>query len=164
MLRQPVPCCGWAATAMDCWKVVLPGRPSIPSDREPAARGRGAVRRRQTHASPGSVYRAAAGWAGPTGRGRSPASAARRPRGCRQDAGERCRSVSRPTQALHPDRAQRPRPNEQHGQHRWSEGRDERPGAAPTTHCVPDGNGLCTAASRISDGVLSVWTVVDSDA
>lgn len=46
MLRQPVSCCGWAATAMDCWKVVLPGRPPTPPDREPAARGRGAVRRR----------------------------------------------------------------------------------------------------------------------
>ena len=46
MLRQPVPCCGWAATAMDCWLVVLPGRPPTPPDREPAARGRGAVRRR----------------------------------------------------------------------------------------------------------------------
>ena len=31
---------------MDCWKVVLPGRPLTPPDREPAARGRGAVRRR----------------------------------------------------------------------------------------------------------------------
>jgi len=38
--------CDGNGTAMDCWKVVLPGRPSIPSDREPAARGRGAVRRR----------------------------------------------------------------------------------------------------------------------
>jgi hypothetical protein len=31
-------------------------------------------------------------------------------------------------------------------------------------HCAPDGNGLCTAATRISDGVQAVWTVVDSDA
>ena len=46
MLRQPVPCCGCATTAMDCWKVVLPGRPPTPPDREPAARGRGAVQRR----------------------------------------------------------------------------------------------------------------------
>ena len=46
MLRQPAPCCGWATTAMDCWKVALPGRPPTPPDREPAARGRGAVRRR----------------------------------------------------------------------------------------------------------------------
>ena len=38
--------CDGIGTAMDCWKVVLPGRPSTPPDREPAARGRGAVRRR----------------------------------------------------------------------------------------------------------------------
>jgi hypothetical protein len=31
---------------MDCWKVVLPGRPPTPPDRESAARGRSAVRRR----------------------------------------------------------------------------------------------------------------------
>jgi len=88
---------------------------------------------RQSHASPGSVYRAA-GMDGPSGRGRSPASAGHRPRGCRPAAGERCRPVSRPPQANHPDQAQRPRPNEQPGQHRWSEGRDERRGAAPTVH------------------------------
>ena len=88
---------------------------------------------RQTQASPGSVYRAA-GWDGPSGRGRSPASAAHRPRGCRPAAGERCRPVSRPPQALHPDRTQRPRPNERPGQHRWTEERAERPGAAPTVH------------------------------
>ena len=38
--------CDGIGTAMDCWKVVLLGRPSTPPDREPAARGRGAVRRR----------------------------------------------------------------------------------------------------------------------
>ena len=101
----------------------------------------------------------------PSGRGRSPASAARRPRDCRPAAGKRCRSVSRPPQALHPDRrTQRPRPNEPPGQHRWSDEGAERPGAAPTMHCAPDGNGLCTAATRISDGVQAVWTVGDSDA
>jgi hypothetical protein len=85
MLRQPVPCCGWAATALDCWKVVLPGRPPIPPEGGPAHQG----------------------------------------------AGDRQHLL---LQALHPDRAQRPRPNEQHGQHRWSEGRAERPGAPPTVH------------------------------
>ena len=37
-------------------------------------------------------------------------------------------------------------------------------GDAATLHCAPDGNGLCTAVMRISDGVLAVWTVGDSDA
>jgi hypothetical protein len=37
-------------------------------------------------------------------------------------------------------------------------------GDATTLHCAPDGNGLCTAVMRISDGVLAVWTVGDSDA
>ena len=46
MLRQPVPCCGWAATALDCRMLVLPGRPPTPPVSAPAARGRGAVRRR----------------------------------------------------------------------------------------------------------------------
>ena len=106
---------------------------------------------RPTHASPGSVHQAA-GWDGPSGRGRSPASAARRPRGFPPAAGERCRPVSRPTQALHPDQAQRPRPNEPPRQHPWSEERAERRGAAPTVHCATDGNGLCTAATRIRMG------------
>lgn len=38
--------CDGIGTAMNYWKVVLPGRPPTPPDREPAARGRGAVRRR----------------------------------------------------------------------------------------------------------------------
>ena len=136
MLRQPGPCCEWAATAMDYCMLVLPGRPPTPPDREPAARGRGAVRRRY----PPDARKPRLGSSSSSREGRPirarpiPASAARRPRSCRPAAGERCRPVSRPPQALHPDRAQRLRPNEQHGQHPWSEERAERPGAPPTVH------------------------------
>lgn len=35
---------------------------------------------------------------------------------------------------------------------------------APALHCAPDGNGLCTAAVRVSDGVLAVWVLADTDA
>ena len=37
-------------------------------------------------------------------------------------------------------------------------------GDAATLHCAPDGNGLCTAAFRLSDGVLAVWVLADTDA
>jgi hypothetical protein len=37
-------------------------------------------------------------------------------------------------------------------------------GQAPALHCAPDGNGLCTAAFRLSDGVLAVWFLADTDA
>ena len=37
-------------------------------------------------------------------------------------------------------------------------------GHAPALHCAPDGNGLCTAAVRVSDGVLAVWVLADTDA
>jgi hypothetical protein len=37
-------------------------------------------------------------------------------------------------------------------------------GHAPALHCAPDGNGLCTAALRVSEGVLAVWVLADSDA
>jgi len=70
MLRQPVPCCGWAATAMG--RQWIAGRwcclgallfPQIESlQLGVVAQFGGATR--QKHASPGSVYRAA-GWAGP---------------------------------------------------------------------------------------------------
>ena len=40
-----------------------------------------------------------------------------------------------------------------------------RPGGqAPALHCAPDGNGLCTAAFRVSDGVLAVWVLAETDA
>ena len=138
--------CDGIGTAMDCWKVVLLGRPPTPPDREPAARGRGAVRRRY----PPEARKPRLGLS---------ISREDRPH---QGAGDRQHLLLQP---LHPDRrTQRPRPNEPPGQHRWSDEGAERPGAAPTMHCAPDGNGLCTAATRISDGVQAVWTVVDSDA
>ena len=37
-------------------------------------------------------------------------------------------------------------------------------GHAPALYCAPDGNGLCTAAFRLSDGVLAVWVLADTDA
>jgi len=37
-------------------------------------------------------------------------------------------------------------------------------GMAPSLHCAPDGNGLCTAAFRVSHGVLAVWVLADTDA
>lgn len=37
-------------------------------------------------------------------------------------------------------------------------------GDAATLHCAPDGNGLCTAALRVSEGVLAVWVLADTDA
>jgi hypothetical protein len=37
-------------------------------------------------------------------------------------------------------------------------------GQAPALHCAPDGKGLCTAAFRLSDGVLAVWVLADTDA
>jgi hypothetical protein len=37
-------------------------------------------------------------------------------------------------------------------------------GQAPAVHCAPDGNGLCTAALRVSEGVLAVWVLADTDA
>lgn len=37
-------------------------------------------------------------------------------------------------------------------------------GQAPALYCPPDGNGLCTAAFRLSDGVLAVWALADTDA
>jgi len=40
-----------------------------------------------------------------------------------------------------------------------------RPGGqAPALHCAPHGSGLCTAAFRVSDGVLAVWVLADTDA
>ena len=37
-------------------------------------------------------------------------------------------------------------------------------GQAPSLHCAPDGNGLCSAALRVSEGVLAVWVLADTDA
>ena len=80
MLQQPFPCCGWASAAMDCWSWCCLGALLLPQISRlqlgVVAQFGGATR--QTHASPGSVHQAAAGWDGPSERGRSPASAARR--------------------------------------------------------------------------------------
>jgi hypothetical protein len=101
---------------MDCWKVGCLGAPPTPPDRESAARGRGAVRRRYPPDARKPRIGLSSSMVGGT---------------AHQSAGDRQHLL---LQALHPDWAQRPLPNEQPGQHRWSEESAERPGAPPTVH------------------------------